>query len=113
MFAGIKNVHIFSMDNTPSYIYFFSVAAVVSLYSTCVTFSYQYQNDIGNEIVLRTTAEVTYEHFWKSVFRYFCCKLMWPIRFACKVIFRFDIKAKTEIFHGFVYETHLQFMSPL
>jgi hypothetical protein len=63
MFAGIKNVHIFSMDNTPSYIYFFSVAAVVSLYSTCVTFSYQYQNDIGNEIVLRTTAEVTYEHF--------------------------------------------------
>ena len=42
----INNVHIFSMSSTRNLFFCISVAAVVSLYSTSVTFRYQNQNDI-------------------------------------------------------------------
>jgi len=50
----VNSVHILSMISTRRWVYFFSVAAVVSLHSTAVSFRYQYQYDIDFEFVFRT-----------------------------------------------------------
>jgi hypothetical protein len=52
----VNNVHILTMFSTRCSVNCLSVAAVVSLHCTTVTFRYLYQNGIDYEFVFRTNA---------------------------------------------------------
>jgi len=89
-------------------VYCLSVAAVVSLRCTAVTFRYQYHNDIDYEFVFRTNGRKC-EHLYFGT----AVKIRRDQYALFVHFFRCDNTATSEIVHSIMYGTHLQFMSPL